>query len=86
MSVRFIPPQCGQNHDHFFSFRNQNYSQWQIKQSVPISKFKTMPKTTNSIGVTLKPQFVDRDWTALKVSSVSSVTFGIVLGYVPVDL
>ena len=41
---------------------------------------------TNIIGVTLKPQFVDRDWIALKVSSVSSVTFGVVVGYVPADL
>ena len=37
----------------------------------------------NNVGVPLKLQFLSRDWVALKVSSVSSVTFGVVLGYVP---
>ena len=40
----------------------------------------------NTIGAPLKVQFGDRDWVALKVSSVSSVTFGVVLGYVPAGL
>jgi hypothetical protein len=45
-----------------------------------------MTKTMNNIEVPLRLQFGDRDWIALKVLSVSSVTFGVVLGYVPADL
>ena len=56
-----------------------------LNKSVPISKFKAMTKTMNNIEVPLRLQFGDRDWTALKTSSVSSVTFGVVLGYVPAD-
>ena len=72
-----------------FSFRDSEIKivhSGKLIKSVPISKFKTRPKMTNIIGVTLKPQFVDRDWTALKASPVSSVTFGVVLRYLPVDL
>ena len=38
------------------------------------------------IGVPLRLQLGDRDCIALKISSVSSVTFRVVLGSVPVDL
>ena len=47
-----------------FSFRDSEIKivhSGKLIKSVPISKFKTRPKMTNIIGVTLKPQFVDRD-------------------------
>jgi hypothetical protein len=43
----------------------------------------------NIIALLRKPQFMigeERDWIALKVSSVGSVTFRVELGYVPADL
>jgi len=43
----------------------------------------------NIIVLLRKPQFMiggERDWIALKLSSVSSVTFRVELGYVPADL